>query len=120
MYLFDGIYSPAETKGIIGQFDMLITGRVHAAVAALSQSVPTMIIDYGHEPKAHKLRGFARVANVEQYVADPHLYKELQEKAVEVYEHRSEIKNMLKKRNVEITEMLKKNFDLLKTIVKEK
>lgn len=120
VYLFDGIYSPAETKGIIGQFDMLITGRVHAAVAALSQSVPTMIIDYGHEPKAHKLRGFARVANVEQYVADPHLYKELQEKAVEVYEHRSEIKNMLKKRNVEITEMLKKNFDLLKTIVKEK
>lgn len=118
VYLFDGIYTPAETKGIIGHFDMLISGRVHAAVAALSQSVPTMIIDYGHEPKAHKLRGFARVANVEQYVADPHLYKELQEKAVEVYEHRHEIKNMLVKRNVEITRMLKLNFDLLKTIVK--
>ena len=32
--------------------------RIHGAVAALSQSVPTVIIDYGHEPKAHKLIGF--------------------------------------------------------------
>ena len=99
---------------------MLISGRVHAAVAALSQSVPTMIIDYGHEPKAHKLRGFARVANVEQYVADPHSYEELVTKATQVYEHREEIRNMLSERNKEIVLQLKKNFDLLKDIVKSK
>lgn len=120
IFLFDEIYTPAETKGIIGLFDMLISGRVHAAVAALSQSVPTMIIDYGHEPKAHKLRGFARVANVEQYVADPHSYEELVTKATQVYEHREEIRNMLSERNKEIVLQLKKNFDLLKDIVKSK
>lgn len=56
-----GIYTPAETKGIISHFDMLVSGRVHAAVAALSQSVPTTIIDYGHEPKAHKLKGLLKL-----------------------------------------------------------
>ncbi|MDO9475475.1 MAG: polysaccharide pyruvyl transferase family protein, partial [Pseudohongiella sp.] len=53
--VLDGIYTPHETKAIIGSFDMLVSGRIHAAVAGISQHVPTVIIDYGHEPKAHKL-----------------------------------------------------------------
>lgn len=118
VYLFNGIYTPAETKAIIGQFDMLISGRVHAAVAGLSQSVPTMIIDYGHEPKAHKLRGFAQVANVERYVADPHSFSDMISKAFEVYENRKGIRRMLIDRNKEIKALIKQNFDLLKTIVK--
>lgn len=97
---------------------MLISGRVHAAVAGLSQSVPTMIIDYGHEPKAHKLRGFAQVANVERYVADPHSFSDMISKAFEVYENRKGIRRMLIDRNKEIKALIKQNFDLLKTIVK--
>ena len=56
----DRVLSAWETKSFIGKFDMFISGRVHAAVAALSQMVPTVIIDYGHEPKAHKLMGSER------------------------------------------------------------
>lgn len=33
---------PRITKGIIGCFDMMVTGRVHASVAAISQCVPTV------------------------------------------------------------------------------
>lgn len=118
IYLFNEIYTPAETKAIIGQFDMLISGRVHAAVAGLSQAVPTMIIDYGHEPKAHKLRGFARVAHVEEYVSDPHSLDDMMSKALKVYENREDIRNMLIRRNEEIRELIRQNFELLKIIVK--
>lgn len=119
IYLFNGIYTPAETKAIIGQFDMLISGRVHAAVAGLSQSVPTVIIDYGHEPKAHKLRGFAKVANVENYIVDPHLNNELIKISEYVFEHRSFIHAKLQERNKEIKKLIEKNFDLLISIVKK-
>lgn len=71
VFLLDGIYSPEITKGIIKNFDVLISGRVHGAVGGLSQAVPTMIIDYGHEPKAHKLIGFAKMADIEEYIANP-------------------------------------------------
>lgn len=119
IYLFNDIYTPAETKAIIGQFDMLISGRVHAAVAGLSQSVPTVIIDYGHEPKAHKLRGFAKVANVENYIVDPHLNDELITISEYVFEHRSFIHAKLQERNKEIRKLIEKNFDLLISIVKK-
>lgn len=78
--LLDGIYSPEETKAIISHFDVLISGRMHGAVAGLSQEIPTMIIDYGHEPKAHKLRGFAEICGMEGLIADPNNKKELLEK----------------------------------------
>ncbi len=116
IFMLDGIYSPAETKGIISQFDMLITGRVHAAVAALSQAVPTTIIDYGHEPKAHKLRGFAQVAGVEQYVADPSSRKDLFQKVDACWNRRQDIHDFLVDRNKQIAEDVKKNFDLLRTL----
>ena len=106
IFMLDGIYSPAETKGIISQFDMLITGRVHAAVAALSQAVPTTIIDYGHEPKAHKLRGFAQVAGVEQYVADPSSRKDLFQKVDACWNRRQDIHDFLVDRNKQIVEFM--------------
>lgn len=117
IYIFDDIYSPRETKAIIGEFDMLITGRVHAAVASLSQNVPTVIIDYGHEPKAHKLLGFAKVAHMEEYVADPKSYEDMKAKSIKCFECRLEIKEYLKKRNTEILELIKQNFLVLKNLV---
>ena len=71
VYLLNGIYSPSQMKAVIGQFDMVVSGRLHGAVAGLSQYVPTVIIDYGHEPKAHKLKGFAAQVGISHLVADP-------------------------------------------------
>lgn len=120
IYLFEGIYTPAETKAIIGNFDMVISGRVHAAVAALSQNIPTTIIDYGHEPKAHKLVGFAKLAGVENLVADPNSIEDLINKSEYCFENKEIIHKNLINNNIEIKKKIKLNFDLLKNIVKNK
>lgn len=117
VYLFSGIYTAKETKAIVANFDMVISGRVHGAIAALSQSVPTVIIDYGHEPKAHKLCGFARVAGMEEYIADPASYDDLYCKVVKCWENRVAVKSFLKDRNMDIAKMVSENFNLLKTIL---
>lgn len=114
----DGIYSPAETKAIIGKFDMLISGRLHGAVAGLSQSVPTVLIDYGHEPKAHKLRGFAAVAGVDEYVADPCDPASMKRIVMECWQKRSDIKKFLDNMMPVVKEKARENFRLLTTLVK--
>ena len=97
-FALNGVYDTWTTKAIIKSFDMLVSGRVHAAVAGLSQCVPTVIIDYGHEPKAHKLIGFAKVAQVEEYVANPCLIDDLKSKISKCFLQREEYKIHLSKR----------------------
>lgn len=116
VFLLDGIYSPAETKAIISNFDMLISGRVHAAVAGLSQNIPTTIIDYGHEPKAHKLMGFAEVAGVRDYVANPRDLQDMREKVDKCWNNRNEMRSFLKEQNIVIRDKIREQFDLLKTV----
>ncbi len=71
LYLLEDILLPGEIKAVIGALDFLVSGRVHAAVAGMSQAVPTVILDYGHEPKAHKLKGFAKCVRMDDCVISP-------------------------------------------------
>lgn len=112
--LLDGVYSPAVTKGIISKFDMLISGRMHAAVAGLSQSIPTVIIDYGHEPKAHKLRGFAEIAGVEDYIADPNSVEDLLIKTEKCIENRQQLHCFLQERMISVQKNIRDQFDYLR------
>jgi colanic acid/amylovoran biosynthesis protein len=112
LHCLDGVYDPAQTKAIISGFDMLVSGRVHAAVAGISQHVPTVIIDYGHEPKAHKLRGFAEVAGVSDFVADPSV--SLIPSIGACFYDRAEIRRKLEHRMPAVRELAKKNFEKLK------
>ena len=116
VYLLDGIYDAWTTKSIIGSFDMLVSGRVHGAVAGLSQYIPTVIIDYGHEPKAHKLRGFAIEAGAEEYVADPASKNDLITKINKCWYNLTTYQAQLKKTIPITKEKAKKNFSLLKTL----
>jgi colanic acid/amylovoran biosynthesis protein len=117
IFLLDGLYSPKITKILISMFDMLISGRVHGAVAGLSQNVPTVIIDYGHEPKAHKLLGFAKVAGIEQYVANPNDFDDLVSKVYDCWDKRFELNRYLESRNLTIRQQLKEEFLELKNLV---
>lgn len=117
VYLMDGLYSPSETKAIIGQFDMLISGRVHAAVAGISQNIPTVILDYGHEPKAHKLLGFARVATMEQYLANPNSFEDMLNKVDDCWENKNHIKEKLEEQNNVIVKLIEANFSKLQNII---
>ncbi len=70
--LLEGPYLPNMTKSIIGNFDMVITGRVHASVAAISQNVPTIFLDYEDSfIPSTKMYGFANLAGVEELVCEP-------------------------------------------------
>lgn len=116
VYALDGVYDAWQTKAIIGQFDMFVSGRVHAAVAALSQFVPTVIIDYGHEPRAHKLLGFAGVADVTEFIASPNKKGEIIIKMSHAWDQRIQYRNKLINTIPKVQELVKENFDLLKTL----
>lgn len=114
VFALDGIYSAWDTKAIIGSFDMLVSGRIHAAVAGLSQHVPTVIIDYGHEPKAHKLRGFAKEAGMLEYVADPENPEELAKLMRSCWKNRKDLRNELIENILRAKNRAKQNFECLR------
>jgi len=116
VFALDGVYDTWTTKSIIGSFDILISGRVHAAVAGLSQHVPTVIIDYGHEPKAHKLRGFAIEAGAEEYVADPDDKNDILLKIEKCWNNRKTYHEQLKIKIPQTQEKAKMNFKMLKKL----
>lgn len=117
VFSLDGIYSPWDIKAIIGNFDMVVSGRIHAAVAALSQNVPTVIIDYGHEPKAHKLKGFADVTGVTELLGDPSNSSDLIAKITSCWNSRIDWQKHLSARIPKVQDLARKNFDLIKDLV---
>jgi len=117
--VLNGIYTPHETKCIIGKCDMMISGRLHGAVAALSQEIPTVIIDYGHEPKAHKLRGIAELCEVEEYLVDPNQSNDLIKKVDKCFNDRFELKKHLTKRIPIVKQLAESNFiEIKNTLIK--
>lgn len=116
VYMLDGVYDAWQSKAILGQFDMVVSGRVHAAVGAMSQLVPTVIIDYGHEPKAHKLVGFAEVAGQSQYIVQPELADDLLSKMNQVWNNRAKVKASLETKIPEVKEMGRQNFQKIKEL----
>ncbi len=116
--LLDGIYLPNETKGIIGNLDVLISGRMHGAVAGLSQAIPTVIMDYGHAPKAHKLMGFAEMLGIERYLVDPNNTQELIDMTEDCINNRNSIrKELIKKMEIVKKEAITQ-FDYLERVIK--
>lgn len=117
IFALDGVYDPWTTKAIVGHFDMLISGRIHGAVAGFSQAVPTVVIEYGNGPIAHKLKGFAREVGVLDYVVDPSDSKSMVETFEKCWKNRESVSKIIKK-NVEIAEQKSlQNFELLKELV---
>lgn len=116
VYALDGVYDAWETKAILGSFDMLVSGRVHGAVGGLSQCVPTVIIDYGHEPKAHKIMGFSTVAGVEEYVSDPAINKDIISKIKKCWDNRVQYRKFLEQKIPEVKKLAENNFKLLQKL----
>lgn len=68
LWKVDNLYLPWEMHTLIGNLDMLVSGRVHGAVAGLEQAVPTLAFDYKNGPLAHKMYGFFEVIGMEDCV----------------------------------------------------
>jgi colanic acid/amylovoran biosynthesis protein len=112
--VLSGIYTMPQTKAIIGKFDMLVSGRIHAAVSGFTQFIPTVIIDYGHEPKAHKLKGFAKLVQMTDYIADPADIDDMLGKVTRCWKKKEEIKEHLRNIIPEVRKKAEANFELLK------
>lgn len=109
-------YTPGETKAIIKHYDMFISGRVHAFVAAISQSVPSVLINRGFGQKSHRNIGFARSVGVEDYLADPHSINDMKSKISKCWENRTELRKFLDHRIPEIQNTARMAFDELRNI----
>lgn len=118
VFSLNEVYEPKTTKAIIGGFDMLISGRIHGAVAGFSQAVPTVVIDYGNGPEAHKLKGFAKEVDMLSFVANPNKPNDILEKIELCYQNLEEIKKQLQEILPGVKARAKQNFSLLKEIVK--
>lgn len=116
VYLFDKLCTPQETKAIIGCMDMLISGRVHGAIAGLSSFVPTVIINYGHGPKPHKLKGFSELYGVGEYLANPNILNDLLMKIAKCFNNRDTIKAHLHSTVPKVIELAHKSTEMLKDL----
>ena len=114
--LIEGVYSPEATRKIISGLDMLISGRMHGAIAGVSQCIPTIFIDYGHEPKAHKLKGITELLGMEECLVNPTDLKQMEETFDLYMGKRREIKEYLCQKNIEIKSNARKQFDILGTL----
>lgn len=104
---------PHEMAKLIASFEMLITGRIHASVAAFLKQIPTLIIDYGHEPKASKLLGFAELMDTTSQLVSPDMTDVLCNRIQYVWDHRDSIACNMYNRLPYVQELARQNFQLL-------
>ena len=111
VFLLEDIYDPWTTKAIIGEFDMLVSGRIHAAVAGFSQAIPTVVLDYGHAPKAHKLAGFTELVGATHCLCNPVDINDMSEKISYCWNERESETDRLKEALVNVESLVKTTFD---------
>ena len=112
--LISNPYIPKITKAIIRNFDMLVTGRLHASVAGLSQSVPTVNITYGNGPRPHKTFGFFNIVGVSDYISYPLDSKNIIEKVDKCFNNLEQYKKYLDEKIPKVKKIAQEQFDVLK------
>lgn len=68
VFRIQGIYQPWEIHSFIGELDLLISGKLHGAVAGMEQFVPTLPIDFQNGPIAHKMQGMFSMIGMADYI----------------------------------------------------
>lgn len=116
--LLEGPYLPNVTKKIIGRFDMMVTGRVHASVAAISQCIPTVFLNYeSNFIPSTKMYGFADLAGVGELVCEPGDTEKIKDTIDYCYKNRIQIKEKLNRRIPEVKQKAHEAFDEMKLLV---
>lgn len=115
--LLDTPRLPAMTKAIIGKFDFMITGRVHASVAAVSQCVPAVFLTYEQSfIPSTKMSGFSSLCNLESMVCAPSDFPGIIKRVDRCMDNREQIVSQLKTRIREVKQLASLAFDELETL----
>jgi colanic acid/amylovoran biosynthesis protein len=101
--LVSGRYDQNEIKYIIGMCDFFVGSRMHACIAALSQSIPALAIAY-----SDKFIGVLQTLGVDSLVADARSMNEdsIVNAAAHSYAHRSGIRQRLEDKIPPVKEMV--------------
>jgi colanic acid/amylovoran biosynthesis protein len=67
-----GDYDPSRLKGFIGECDILVASRMHAAIAGLSLGIPTLLVAW-----SHKYAGLMDEIGLDRCVWDQHAPRDL-------------------------------------------
>jgi len=110
LFCLSGKYDQNEIKFIIGLCDFFIGSRMHACIAALSQSIPAIAISY-----SRKFIGVFESIGVEYLIADPRqqTIEETLNVINKAFSERAEINNHLQKTIPKVRETI---LDLLNDI----
>jgi colanic acid/amylovoran biosynthesis protein len=113
-------YSAQELKGLIGQFDVFITDRIHALVSALSMNVPCCTLAYRSDKRPFNMIGkdFKQekwIYEVDTLNSDT-LYKFL----TEIITSSQEIRKTLPAVTQQVKKRAMLNGQLLKTLLQSK
>jgi colanic acid/amylovoran biosynthesis protein len=114
----DNAYKPSMTKAIIKQFDVFLTGRMHASVGAVSQYVPTVCIMHGQGSRSTKIVGFFSIIGLSEYVAEP-TADDMIVKINSCFYNRATIREHLIKCIPTIQAKAKQGFDALKVLMED-
>lgn len=115
--LIDEPLLPCDIKRVIGALDMLITGRVHASVAAASQCVPTVYIEYDSRViYSDKMSGFSGILNMQRFVCKPEDGEQMREKVRDCYIHLKEVREQLEENVPVVKQQAINGFEEMKKI----
>lgn len=92
VHVLSSNYTAEELKGVIGRCDFFIGSRMHACIAALSQTVPTVALSW-----SHKYVGIMERLGMKSYVFDTRgeTAKEIANKTKEAFLNRTSISEQL-------------------------
>lgn len=108
---------PCDIKTVIGMLDILVTGRVHASVASISQCIPTVFMEYDRNViYSDKMSGFSEQVKMKDYVCIPGDFHDIKDKLYQCYNSLPEIKNSLVIEMAHIREKATSIFESIRNI----
>jgi len=113
-----GDYRADEVKGVIGLCDMVVSCRMHAAIAAMSSGVPTVAVSFGQ--KFHSILG--KTLGQGKCIVDTgtdysKLLADLKETVAYVWSDRASIRRDLNEKTLIAKQSALSSFDKIKEIL---
>jgi colanic acid/amylovoran biosynthesis protein len=113
-------HSAEEIRAMVNRLDFMIAERMHAAIASLSQNVPTFVL--GYSVKAEGILGdIFGFDSLEDYLLPVKKIEDarLKERVKNLFDRRKEVATFLSKQMPRIKEKARRNFTLIMGVMEQ-